>query len=61
MRHSKPVRLQTAPAGERKCLFTFRIHHKIGVAEQRAVIFFDLSCRNQIRHTCRPAGALLVH
>ena len=27
MRHSKPVRLQTAPTGGQKCLFIFRIHH----------------------------------
>ena len=43
MRHSKlvgavsncadAVRLETAPTGERKCLFIFRIHHNsIGVA-----------------------------
>ena len=24
---SAPVRLETAPTGERKCLFIFRIHH----------------------------------
>ena len=27
MRHSKPVRLETAPTGERRCLFIFRIHY----------------------------------
>ena len=29
MRHSKPVRLQTAPTGGRKCLFIFRLYHKL--------------------------------
>jgi len=29
MRHSKPVRLETVPTGERKCLFIFRIHHSL--------------------------------
>ena len=30
MRHSKPVRLETAPPGWRKCLFISRIHHSTG-------------------------------
>ena len=28
MRQSKPVRLETAPTGEQKCLFIFRTHYK---------------------------------
>ena len=35
MRHSKPVRLETAPTGGRKCLFIFRIHHNIIPAGQK--------------------------
>ena len=36
MRHSKPVRLETAPTGGRKCLFIFRIHHR-GIASLKSV------------------------